>query len=128
MGRNRDAPGRGRVRFSRVTRLVCVFGLSAAVLLGAGAAAASPPAARQPVIRVFARATHGVVFQIKRGPDGRVWYVEPKADSLGAITDDGVATHYPTGSKNRMPNSLAVGKDKRVWFTLYGSQGLVGAM
>jgi streptogramin lyase len=59
-----------------------------------------------------------------------MWFAEQYFDQIGAITDAGVVHHYPAGGggKGAQPNTITVGPDKRLWYTLYGTAGKVGAL
>jgi virginiamycin B lyase len=107
---------------------VCLLALAGAILFGTSLASASLTTTSKPAFKTYLRATHGIVSQITRGPDGRMWFTEDFANQIGAITDAGVATHYPTGVKPGQPNSITLKPDKRLWYTLYGSAGKVGRM
>ncbi len=83
---------------------------------------------KQPTFKSLPAATQGsTVPAITRGPDGRMWYPETNADQIGAITNAGVASHYPSGEMTGQPNTIAVGPDGALWYTLYGT-GKVGRM
>ena len=86
-------------------------------------------APKQPVFKTFLKATHSIVSQITRGPDGRMWFTEQFSDSIGAITNAGVVTHDPTGVKTAIsrPRSSS-GRTRNNWYTLYSSAGKVGRM
>ena len=110
-----------------MARLASAIALAGVVLFGAGSAVASKTLTT-PTFKTYLKATHSVVSQITRGPDGRMWFTEDYADQLGAITDAGVVKHYRTGGKGRHPNTIVVGPDQKLWYTLYSSAGKVGRM
>ena len=58
--------------------------------------------------------TQEPVVDIVAGPDGNVWFVEH--DYIGNITPSGVITQYSEPTSLGLA-SLAVGPDKRLWFT-----------
>jgi streptogramin lyase len=98
------------------------------LLAGAAGVASGSGSGSGPTFQVMLDATHGVVPAIVQGPDGRMWFPETYNDSLGAITNAGVVTHYPTGVKVGQPNTIVVGPDRKLWYTLYGSAGEIGRM
>lgn len=59
------------------------------------------------------------------GPDGNIWFVEPRCDAYGKITPQGVITEYPFPLTNSYVTSLAFGPDGQLWFTDAGNNKIV---
>jgi hypothetical protein len=56
-------------------------------------------------------------LDIKRGPDGNLWFVEFDAGKIGKITPSGVVTEYPLPDASSQPSDIVLGPDGNLWFT-----------
>jgi virginiamycin B lyase len=72
----------------------------------------------------LADANH-VAGSITVGPDGNLWFTEPRANQIGMMTLDGRVTEYQVPTPNSSPGFLTVGPDGNLWFTESGS-GQIG--
>jgi streptogramin lyase len=62
--------------------------------------------------------TPGDPTDIAVGGDGNLWYVDPAANLIGRITQDGSITEFTDGlSPAAEPTSIAKGPDGSLWFT-----------
>lgn len=55
---------------------------------------------------------------IVAGPDGNMWFTEPKGDKIGRITPAGTITEFPLPEPDAGPYSIAVGPDGNLWFPM----------
>jgi virginiamycin B lyase len=52
------------------------------------------------------------------GPDGALWFTEPRADKIGRIDPQTHAvTQYPVPTAKSLPGDVTVGPDSALWFT-----------
>jgi virginiamycin B lyase len=58
--------------------------------------------------------------QITLGPDGALWFTEPRDNSIGRITTTGAVTEYPLPVPGGAPEGIDVGPDSNLWFTAPG--------
>lgn len=58
-----------------------------------------------------------VLGGITAGPDGNVWFTEPKAGRIANITPNGKITELPVPTIDSAPNDITLGKDGALWFT-----------
>lgn len=58
-----------------------------------------------------------VLGGITAGPDGNVWFTEPKSGQIARISPDGVVAEFPVPTTDSAPNDIALGRDGALWFT-----------
>lgn len=58
--------------------------------------------------------------QITLGPDGALWFTEPRDNTIGRITIAGAITEFPLPVPGAQPEGIAVGPDSNIWFTAPG--------
>jgi virginiamycin B lyase len=67
--------------------------------------------------------------QITTGPDGALWFTQPRDDQIGRITTAGNVEEFPLPSASfpagSRPESITVGPDNALWFTA-GGIGKIG--
>jgi streptogramin lyase len=62
----------------------------------------------------------GALDQITAGPDGALWFTQPRDDKIGRITTAGVLdppSGYPVPLAGSRPEGITVGPDGNLWFT-----------
>jgi virginiamycin B lyase len=63
--------------------------------------------------------------QITRGPDGNLWFTQPRDDQIGVITPGGAVTEYNVSPPGSRPDAITLGPDNNLWFTAPGAN-LIG--
>lgn len=64
-----------------------------------------------------------VLGGITPGPDGNIWFTEPKSGQIARINPSGTVTEFPVPTKTSAPNDITLGRDGALWFTeLLGNQ------
>ena len=58
-----------------------------------------------------------VLGGITAGPDGNVWFTEPKSGQLARITPNGSVTEFPVPTVTSAPTDITLGHDGALWFT-----------
>ena len=58
--------------------------------------------------------------QIIAGPDGALWFTQPRDNQIGRITTAGVVTEYNVPAPNAKPDAITRGPDNNLWFTAPG--------
>lgn len=53
---------------------------------------------------------------ITPGPDGAMWFAEPRAGAIGRVTHEGQVTTFPLG-QGAQPAAIVAGSDGNLWFT-----------
>ncbi len=59
----------------------------------------------------------GVLGGITAGPDGNVWFTEPKSGHIARISPAGTVTEFPVPTIDSAPNDIVLGRDGALWFT-----------
>lgn len=60
----------------------------------------------------------GASSSITAGPDGNLWFTEPRFNRIGRLTPAGVITYFSEGiSPRAWPIDIAAGPDGNLWFT-----------
>jgi streptogramin lyase len=54
---------------------------------------------------------------VAAGPDGRVWFVDPSSDLVGAVAPDGASSEYYLTTSGAGLGGIAAGPDGNLWFT-----------
>jgi virginiamycin B lyase len=62
-------------------------------------------------------ATVPVLDQIVAGPDGALWFTEPRDNEIGRMATTGVVTNEYTIPSPSQPEGITVGPDGNIWFT-----------
>src|SRR2546428_673762 len=69
----------------------------------------------------YAIPTPGVTAeQITVGPDGNLWFSEPRGNKIARITPAGAITEFPIPS-GAIPQGITAGPDGNLWFAIYPS-------
>ena len=64
-----------------------------------------------------------VLGGITPGPDGNVWFVEPKSGQIARITPGGTVAEFPVPTLTSAPTDITLARDGALWFTeLLGDQ------
>ena len=58
-----------------------------------------------------------VLGGITAGPDGNVWFTEPKSGQIARISPAGAVTEFPVPTADSAPNDITLGRDGALWFT-----------
>jgi len=58
-----------------------------------------------------------VLGGITPGPDGNVWFAQPKAGRIANITPFGTVTEFAVPTIDSAPNDITLGRDGALWFT-----------
>jgi virginiamycin B lyase len=63
--------------------------------------------------------------QITAGPDGNLWFTQPRDNQIGVITPGGAVTEYDVSPSGARPDAITRGPDGNLWFTAPGAN-LIG--
>src|SRR5688500_4657457 len=58
--------------------------------------------------------------QITAGPDGNLWFTQPRDDQIGVITPGGAVIEYTVSPSGSKPDAITRGPDGNLWFTAPG--------
>ena len=64
------------------------------------------------------------VDQITAGPDGALWFTQPRDNQIGRITTAGDLTEYNVSVPDARPDAITRGPDNNVWFTAPGASAI----
>ncbi|MGH2713484.1 MAG: virginiamycin B lyase family protein, partial [Thermoleophilaceae bacterium] len=60
------------------------------------------------------------VDQITTGPDGALWFTQPRDDQIGRITTGGAIGEFTVPGTGPRPEAITLGPDGNLWFTAPG--------
>jgi virginiamycin B lyase len=61
-------------------------------------------------------------LRITKGPDGNLWFTEPRSNQVCRIDTGMTITEFPVTTTDSKPDGVAAGPDGNVWFTENGAQ------
>jgi virginiamycin B lyase len=64
------------------------------------------------------------VDQITAGPDGALWFTQPRDNQIGRITTAGDLTEYNVSVPDARPDAITRGPDNNLWFTAPGASAI----
>jgi virginiamycin B lyase len=62
--------------------------------------------------------------QITAGPDGALWFTQPRDNQIGRITTAGDLTEYTLSVPGARPDAITLGPDNNLWFTAPGAAAI----
>jgi virginiamycin B lyase len=62
--------------------------------------------------------------QITLGPDGNLWFTQPRDNQIGVITPAGALTEYNVSVPDARPDAITRGPDNNLWFTAPGATAI----
>src|ERR671914_734883 len=62
--------------------------------------------------------------QITLGPDGNLWFTQPRDNQIGVITPAGALTEYNVSVPDARPDAITRGPDSNLWFTAPGATAI----
>jgi virginiamycin B lyase len=107
---------------------IALAGLTVAILVAAGPAAAAPHVEPQELFRIrsFPVPTNASnPIRIALGADGNLWFAESNSNQVARITPRGVVTEFPLPTESARPTDITAGPDGAMWFT-EGPVGTIG--
>ena len=62
--------------------------------------------------------------QITSGPDGALWFTQPRDNQIGRMTTAGALTEYDVSVPGARPDAITLGPDNNLWFTAPGASAI----
>jgi streptogramin lyase len=68
-------------------------------------------------VSLYSLPSNGNAADVTAGPDGNMWVTDSGNSAIVRVTTSGAITEYKTPTPSMIPDAIAVGPDRNIWFT-----------